>query len=83
MIFCLHFWIGQHPRNCSDGSMDSAPFSVFNALWLTRAVKADRGAPAAAALLAHWLPVLLRGLAKTPSGPGSSSLAYGSSLTHA
>jgi hypothetical protein len=67
-----------HPRNCSDGSMDSAPFAVFNALWLTRTVKAERGATAAAALLARWLPALLRGLALTPSGPGASALAYNS-----
>jgi hypothetical protein len=39
---------GQHPRNCSDGSMDSAPFTVFNALFLARTTEAERGAAAAA-----------------------------------
>jgi hypothetical protein len=67
----------QHPRNCSDGSMDSAPFTVFNVLWLTRTVNAERGATAAAALLARWLPALLRGLALIPAS-GASALSYNS-----
>jgi hypothetical protein len=65
-----------HPKNCSDGSMDSAPFTVFNVLFLARRLKAEQGAAAAAAWLGKWLPTLLRALERTPSGPNGSALAY-------
>ena len=69
-----------HPRNCNDGSMDSAPFAVFNVIFLAEQLKASTGGPeAAGSWLGRWLPSLLRGLARVPGGPAASafgSLAY-------
>ena len=54
----------------------SAPFAVFNMLFLTRQLKAQRGTAAASAWFGKWLPAMLRALANTPGGPeGSSSSA--------
>ena len=64
-----------HPFNCSDGSMDSAPFAVFNVLFLAERTKEARGDVAASAWLARWLPHLLNALARVPASDGG---AYGS-----
>lgn len=61
-------------NNCTAGSMDNAPFVVFNVLYLVEAVAAERGTDAAADLLAAKLPALLRGLETVPTGPAGSNL---------
>ena len=63
-------------RDCNDGSMDSAPFAVFNALFLAEQLrKSAGGAVAAGSWLGRWLPGLVRALARVPSGPPESAAA--------
>ena len=57
--------------NCSSGSMDNNAFATINVLFLTKALEKQSGQAAAAAFLGRWLPALLRGLARIPSGTKS------------
>ena len=53
-------------------------FATINTLFLVREIETAHGAASARQFLAKWLPVLLRGLATIPRGPGGQALAYNS-----